>query len=669
MAKKDSRAQAILDLGNHLYDKRKPLDSLNQEIAWQFAPDLAEFMSPHVLGEDWASDRMDSFPEQASRQLTDQLGAMLRPEGKQWLKHSTGDDEMDADPAIAQWNEYLARTVRRGMYGANTGFVGATKEVDRFYTNFGMGVLSVEEEPVARQHLFYSSHHIKDCVWLDNQLRQVDHLHRRTKMSARAMVRFYGEKRLHEEVVRCARREPNREFEIRFVTMPADEYNGFGTDTALKTDKTDESERLPFKMCAIDVERGLFIKHGGLPAFNYVVPRWSRFSSTQYAFSPAAMTALPDGRMAQMLAQILLESGEKAIDPPIVAKQDSMVGEPSLAAGGISWVDIEHDADLKKALDVVKLDADMRVGFQMRMDLREMLSKSFFLDKLTMLTEAGAKEMTAFEVARRLEEHIRNLLPIFAPIQVEYNSRLCDVTYDMMVNMRRIDFSRMPDDMSNVDTSWQFETPVQDAESRLLVEKFLETTNVITVGMQSGASAKPVNLNRALRDAVRGVGGPATWRKTNEEMAEEQAATEQATQFQNAAGEIGMGAQVAEQAGKAGQALGIIPPPAKPGAAPQAGQPAAPAPSGAQPLQGGAVPQASAQGLPAGIDMSGLAGMLGGAGQEPAQAEPAALSAEDGKQILRMLRTISYRLDDIEQEVTRPNKAVPARDRGRKDAA
>lgn len=616
---KDGRAKDLLDLGNGLFEKRRPLDSLLQDIAWQFAPDLAEFMGPLDLGEDWGADRMDSFPQQAYDELCSQLGIMMRPYNKQWFSNSTGDEELDRDEATAQFNEYVARTMRREMYRAKTGFVASAKEWDRFYVGFGQGVLSVEEEPIERSHLFYQSHHLKDCVWLNNQLGQVDHLHRRTKMSARAMLRMFGEGRLHETIVRAARKEPAREFEIRYVALPTDEYDDYAEDTPKgKSERT--GRKLEFVNCCIDVENCRMIKDNGSPVFNYVVARWHRLQGTQYAFSPPTMTALPDGRMAQMLSQILLESGEKAIDPPMVGKQEAVIGEPNIAAGGISWVDLDHDTKLSDALDILKIDADMRVGFQMRVDVREMLSKAFFLDKLR-LPETGGKEMTAFEVARRLEEHIRDLLPLFEPAQVEH-SRLLDTTFQLLANMKKIDFSRMPDTLSNVDTIWEFDTPISSAESRLMVEQFLDMTNVITVAKQTDpAVAVPVRFNLALRDAIRGVGGPASWRMTQEEQDADAEAAEQEMATQNAISQIGGGAMAAEQVGKAGQSLGLIAPPGK-GAAPagQGGAPALPPPSGALPLpSGGAAPQGAAgPAMQSGVDIAGLLQALSAGGQSQA---------------------------------------------------
>ncbi len=599
---KDGRAKDIVDLGNHLYTKKRPIDGLHQEIAWQFCPDLASFTSPLEFGEDWGVDRMDGYPEQVSRELSNQFSSMLRPFGQPWFKQSTGDDEADADTDNARFLEYLTNVTRRGIYHPKSNFIGATKEADRFYVNFGQAVISCEEAPSTRDHLYFRNHHIKDCAWLDNELGIVDHLHRKQKMTARAMKRAFREDSLHPAIIKAARLEPYREFEVRFVSMPTEEYDDFTSGEAKGKSK---GKRHPYVLCILDVDNCRIIRDSGLPVFNYAVPRWVRMTGSQYAFSPASMPALADARMAQMLSQILLESGEKAVDPPLIGKQEMVIGQPNIAAGGISWVDVDHDGKLSDSLEVLKLDADMRVGFQMRVDLREMLSKAFFLDKLN-LPESGAKEMTAFEVARRLEEHVRNLLPLIGPVQADYSSPVLDLSYALLVNMRQIDFSRMPDAMNEIDTIWTFESPLQQAQSRLLVEQFNETANLLAVGAEMGVKSAPIHIDKALRDAVRGVGGPASWRKTAEEEQAEAEANEQQAELQNTIGMVGQGAQAAEQVGKAGQAVGLIPPPAKPGA-PQVGGP--PPASGALPAPSGGA------GAPPGMDIGAmLQSLAGGAG-------------------------------------------------------
>lgn len=633
MAKGDSRALELIDLGDKLWSDKRQFDSLCQEIAYQFCPDLADFTSKLVLGQDFAIDRMDSFPEQVSRELSNALSSMLRPNDRPWFKTTTLDEQIDSVEENARYLDYVTSTIRQGIYDPRSKFVRATKQADRFYTNFGQAVISVEEAPTTRDHLYYRSYHLKNCAWMDNEVGEIDNLHRREWITARAMLRKFGDKNVSQEIRDAASKTPNKEFEIRVVVMPTDEYD------LINTSAKRGGKKLPFVTVYTDVANQKVIREGGLPDFPYVVPRWHLFANTQYAFSPATMIALPDARMAQMMSQILLEAGEKAVDPPIVAKQQVVIGEPNIQAGGISWVDLEHDSSLKEALDAIKLEPNMTVGFEMRKDLREMLSKAFYIDKLT-LPEAG-KGMTAYEVGRRLEEHVRNLLPLFEPMQIEYNTRILDKSYSTLMNMNKFltDGSNgtppLPPALARADVTWAFQSPIEQAQDQILVEYFKGSLELVKLGMEAGATANPLNVDKGLRDAVRGMGTPASWRKTQAEMQQEQQKIAAQRQMAEIAGAIGHGAQVAQQVGKAGQELGLQP---KPGPA----SPLAPEISSEPRLSGAAQKaiQGSAQGNPALAGQAGLpAADVGdqGPAQTSGETPPAPGQAQQPEQVLAQL--------------------------------
>jgi hypothetical protein len=545
-----TRAKELIDLGNRLFDGKQQIDSLCQEIAEQIYPYRADFTTTITPGWDYCAHLDDSFPVLLHRELSDSLSAMLRPRGKAWFRSTTLDEDTDAEVENARFLEYVATTMRRKLYDPRSKFIRATKEGDRDYTAFGQCIISVEEAP-GRDHLYMRSHHFRDCAWLENEIGEIDHLHRRDTMTARKMKLAFGESNLHESIKRACEKEPGKEFPIRIIVMPRDEYDYSGGD------KKQGGKKLPFSICYVDVDNCKVLREGGLPDFPYVVPRWSTISGSPYAFSPAAMTALPDARMAQMLARILLEAGEKAVDPPLIGTEEA-VKEVNIAAGAISWIDYAYDEKLGEALRPLKIDGDMRTGFAMRQDLRELLSKAFFIDKLS-LPEAGG-DMTAFEVARRLEEHVRNLLPLFEPIEVEYNTRLLDKTFSVLRNMGAFDFSAMPDDLAGSDITWAFESPLQEATSRLLVTKGQETLTAVLQAREAGAiQVNPIYPEKIVKDIVRGINGPSTWRKSAQEEADEADAMasqqEDQSRLAGMASTVSTGAQLAEQVGDAAKSL------------------------------------------------------------------------------------------------------------------
>lgn len=550
----DGRAKELSDLGSKLFDSKRPYDSLCQEIAINVYPERADFMVPMVLGQEFSAHLTDSFPVLTRRELGNALSATLRPRDRSWFRFSTMQDDIDQDPDNARFLEYLTRETRSAIYDNRTKFVRATKEGDHDFITFGQPVISVEEAP-NRDHIHFKCHHLRDCAWLENEIGDVDHLHRKDKMTARQMGRKFKPSELCDKIKKAIEKEPDKEFNLRVVSMPADEYDHFGKGS----DGSKTKRKLPFVRIYIDVDNTKIMREEPIAEFSYVVPRWQTISGFQYAFSPAVMTSLPDQRMAQALSSIMLEAGEKQINPPIVAR-DEVIRDANLQAGAITWADAEYDGKLSDHFMPVALGADMKTAFTMQQDLRATLSRAFFIDKLK-LPEAGAK-MTAYEISQRLEEHVRNLLPLFEPMETEYNTKILDKTFAVLRNMGRYDWSAMPRGLSGADISWRFRNPMQEVSDRILVQQFQEALQVEAAALQAGVSAPRVNLQKARDDAIRGVGVPAEWRRTDEEIATELQAQEQAKQVQALAASASQGAQVVSQVADASQRVGqaMLPP-------------------------------------------------------------------------------------------------------------
>jgi hypothetical protein len=240
---------------------------------------------------------------------------------------------------------------------------------------------------------------------------------------------------------------------------------------------------------------------------------------------------------------------------------EERVREANLASGMITWVDAEYDGKVQDAVMPLHLNSDMKVGFEMRKDLREMFSRSWFLDKIALPPEAQGK-MTAYEIARRIEEHVRNLLPLFEPMEIEYSNKVLDTTFYQLDNMNAYDWDQMPDVLRGKDIFWDFKNPMQESSERILVEQFGEMAQLLKVAQEFGLTTPPVNIGVALKDAVRGTGAPATWRKTQEEEAADAQEAAKRQQMMGMANELGMAGDVANKVGQGAASLqqaGLLP--------------------------------------------------------------------------------------------------------------
>jgi hypothetical protein len=260
--------------------------------------------------------------------------------------------------------------------------------------------------------------------------------------------------------------------------------------------------------------------------------------------------------MAQMMARILLESGEKAVDPPMVAVEEA-IREVNTASGAITWVDSSYDGKIKEAMYPIETEHNMQVGFAMRQDLRELLTKGMFMDRLR-LPDSGKVE-TATEIRARLQEHVRNLLPLFEPVQIEYNTKILDKTLNLARTMKLLDPNMISDDLDGAEVTFRFQSPIESSSDRELVAMYQEALQIEAAAVQVGVSTPRTNFSTARDEALRGAGIPADWRFTDEELDSVQKMAAIKQQIAGAMQEASQGAavagQVADTSTKVGAAL------------------------------------------------------------------------------------------------------------------
>ena len=289
-----ARAQELIDFGDRLFSDKANLDSLNQEIAENVYPTRACFTRDMVLGEDYAEDQMDSYPSLARRELGNAMSAVQRPRGKQWFAATTQNDILDNDPDVGRFLEYIASEVRNGLYDPRSKMIGVTKEADHDYVSFGQACMTLEECPDRdhpREYLFMELHHLAQVAWKENRVRVIDHVHAKDTMTPWQMCQDFGHKNLAEPVKRAIDKEPNKQFNFRKIVVSAYEYDYLTPRAASESKK---SRKLPFVVIYVDADNCKVLREGPLAHLPYVIPRWHRLNRTPYAFSPAAMTALPD---------------------------------------------------------------------------------------------------------------------------------------------------------------------------------------------------------------------------------------------------------------------------------------------------------------------------------------------------------------------------------------
>ena len=533
----NSDLQFLVKRGDKLFSDREPALTLWQELAENFYVERADFTTSRDIGDEFASHLMTSLPLMIRRDLANQISAMLRPRGKDWFEVAPSDERLAEDQRIKLWCQDKSAVMRRAVYDIHSGFVRSTKTADHDFVTFGQAVLTVELDRM-KQSLLYRDWHLRDVAWAENYARHINEIHHRLKLPARDVLKLFP-KTCHEAVRKAAGKEPLKDINLRRIIVP-----------------TEKEGRYNYCSYYVDVDNEHELEKVDLIDHPYVIPRWTLVGS-QYAHSPATVVALPEARTLQAMTLTLFEAGEKAVNPPLVATQEAVRSDVNVYAGGVTWVDAEYDEKLGDALRPLTTDrGGLAFGMDMIARMSDLLKEAFYLNKI-MLPPVG-DAMTATEVRIRTEEYVRAALPLFEPLETDYNGALCEKTWNILMregafgNLRE----EMPKALQGQDISFSFQTPLQSAQEREKAASFQELIQLLAAGIQVDQKlVMEVDTRRAFRDAANGIIPDADWIVPEDLSAQALEGAQQAQQLQELAGATTQGLDIAKAVGETASAF------------------------------------------------------------------------------------------------------------------
>lgn len=538
-------AKDICRWSGTLFEKKRGLLDLHQEIAEHFYPERADFTATRYIGKDFAANLTTSYPVIVRRELGNAIASMLRPRTQEWFQVSV-DRSDKLDRAGKRWLERATGIQRRDMYSRESQFVRATKEGDHDFATFGQCVIQVGINWNTTE-LIFRTHHLRDCAWVETGDGKVGAVFRKWKPTLRQAYQTFKPDSMHVETKRAYDKNKDCEHEFLHVAMPLADYDSMGGAATRK---------MPWRSIWIDPQHNHIIEDVGSNVRGYVIPRFQTVSGSQYAFSPATVAGLPDARLLQAMALTLLEAGEMAVRPPMVGQKDVVRQDVQLFAGGITWVDKDYDERLGEALRPLAQDkTGLPFGLEMTRDTRELLSQAFFLNKLAL--PQIEKEMTAYEANQRMQEYVRGALPLFEPAEAEYNGALCEDVFTLLMSAGRFGpLEDIPDSIRGQDVRFMFESPLHDALDRQKGLRFTESAEMIATAVQLDQAAGLVfDVRTALRDALDAIGAPAHWQRDDEVVEQIVQDMEAEKQANAALQQAAAGGQAMEMMGKGGKAL------------------------------------------------------------------------------------------------------------------
>lgn len=516
---KEKSVQDILDRYDEARSRRSKYNSVMQEAGqyvWPNAQDMVRNMN-QTEGQLRTVDLYDSTAVMASYRMTSGIFTYLMPVGARWFEFRAQRHELNIEKDIQEWMSMATAATHKEIWRSN--FQREMFVTIRSMIVFGTGVISVKR---VGSEIVFSSHHIGYMFFDENSRGEIDTVYRQIFYTVRQAVQEFGEDNLSKSVRKAYNaKKLNEKFEFVHVCAPNKDFDRTKIGASVKK----------VKSLYICIRDKAVVKEGGFDELPYLVARFSKVPGEIMGRGPA-IEYLPEIKMLNRMKRTFIESAEKACNPPLIAEDDGVVGQPVTEPNGMIY--IRAGAMEPKPLSTgtnVQLNAELIAQQQ------EVVREGFFYNDFQAL--AQYRNMTATEVVERVEEKIVHIAPAITSLQKEIFNPLITRVLTLLIDAELIDGPPMSLDydiiylgrlalaMSNIQTN--------AIEATLAKwQPYSETTGVFS----------NVDFDKSFRLSWLNAGAPAEGLRDYDEMVEER---DEIKTLQKAAAE----AEVGETASKA----------------------------------------------------------------------------------------------------------------------
>lgn len=389
------------------------MERTNIESTWKL---LAEFMLPNAnggfFGDETKGIRRDrrvfsSIGIQSSRDLSSFLHATITNPAMDWSKLRFRTDDLNNNPKAVKWMQDSVELVHTALNESN--FNSRIGEIYQSLSTLGTGAIFHEEltdDPSGKRFNF-QTWHLSQIAYAENKLGIVDTIYRKFTMTLKQICERFGDNVPQDLQDRCEN-HPLEEHHLIHGIYPRNKKDiKYDTKTGLAQPKN-----RPFASCYVLMKSSALLLEEGYYEFPVYVPRWSTCPAEIYGYGPGHV-ALSDVRSQNKTWEEGLKSLAKSVNPVIFTTKMNMFSN-DLRPGKV--VQVRDVNQVKEFVTQSRLDM---LEFSLK-SMENAIKSAFYIDKLLLPPRTETGEMTAYEVAQRLEQ----LQQIMGPTVSRFNDEL-----------------------------------------------------------------------------------------------------------------------------------------------------------------------------------------------------------------------------------------------------
>lgn len=407
----------------------------NWESLWQECADVAlprkdDIQIKRSPGEQKYVGMLDSTAMTSNELLAGALHGMLTNPAGYFFNLTTGVPELDQRDAV---REYIQACVRK-MHDVlnNSNFQTEVHEVYLDLGCFGTACLLMEEDK--KNVVRFSARPLREVFIEENTKGFVDCLYRELQMDARGLVDEFGYDNLPEKIQKAYDKKETKKFNVLHAVYPKAYSEGKG------------SERFNFISQYVWTDEKVDLQVKGFYEFPFLTPRWSKASGESYGRGPTEK-ALPSAKSLQVMRATTIKGAQKVVDPPLQAPDDGFILQIDTTPAGITY----YRAGSQDRIEPIFNDSRIDFGFQVIEQERVQVREAYYTDQLKL---REGPQMTATEVAERVEQAMRFLGPMLGRQQAEFLQPMIERLYFILD--RAGELPPVPAELQNVPLNVQY---------------------------------------------------------------------------------------------------------------------------------------------------------------------------------------------------------------------
>lgn len=515
---KDKSVQDILDRYDEARSRRSKYNSTMQEAGqyvWPNAQDMVRNMN-QTEGQLRTVDLYDSTAVMAAYRMTSGIFTYLMPVGARWFEFMAQVHALNMNKDVQEWMSMATAATHKEIWRSN--FQREMFVTIRSMIVFGTGVISVKR---VGYEIVFNSHHIGHMFFDENSRGEIDTVYRQIFYTVRQAVQEFKAENLSKSVLKAYNAgKLNEKFEFVHVCAPNKDFDKTKIGASAKK----------VKSLYICIRDKAVVKEGGFDELPYLVARFAKVPGEIMGRGPA-IEYLPEIKMLNRMKRTFIESSEKACNPPLIAEDDGVIGQPVTEPSGMIY--IRSGAMVPTPLQT---GTNVELNAELIEQQREVVREGFFYNDFQAL--AQYRNMTATEVQERVEEKIVHIAPAITALQKEIFSPLITRVLRLIIDAGIIEEPPM-----SLDYDIVYQGRLALAMSNIQTNAIEATLAKWAPYAESGVFSN-VDFDTSFRMSWLNAGAPAEGLKDYDEMMEERKEVED---LQRAAAE----AEVGETASKA----------------------------------------------------------------------------------------------------------------------